>query len=229
MLKTKGNVQRVVLEQLEGCRGRDPRWWTRLSALGLRLNAAVFLEDFVNAYEGNYQDVTFTKNINNIDWTNEKVLKAAVRLLNVDRVLPKCILTSLSNKVIQDEAISKYLLSVDVMAGKENLVFAKIVCVRNKANRKEWLAFICTDMELSEEEVIRICGKRWQIEVFLKACKSLLNLVGECRSLSNDALTAHVAIVFARYMLLSAEQRQNEEQRTFRSIRILWDALLASL
>ena len=35
---------------------------------------------------------------------------------------------------------SKYLLSVDVMAGKENPILAKIVCVRNKANRKEWLA-----------------------------------------------------------------------------------------
>ncbi len=46
---------------------------------------------------------------------------------------------------------SKYLLSVDVMVGKENPIPAKIVCVRNKANRKDWLAFICTDTTLSEE------------------------------------------------------------------------------
>ena len=84
------------------------------------------------------------------------------------------------------------------------------VCVRNKANRKEWLAFICTDMTLSEEEIIRIYGKRWQIEVFFKTCKSMLNLIGECHSLSYDALTAHVSIVFTRYMLLAMEQRQNE-------------------
>ena len=63
---------------------------------------------------------------------------------------------------------SKYLLSVDVMVGKENPIPAKIVCVRNKANRKDWLAFICTDTTLSEEEIIRIYGKRWQIEVFFK-------------------------------------------------------------
>ena len=44
---------------------------------------------------------------------------------------------------------SKYLLSVDVMAGKENPIPAKIVCVRNKANRKDWLAFICTDKGLA--------------------------------------------------------------------------------
>lgn len=141
---------------------------------------------------------------------------------------------------------SKYLLFVDVMVGKGNPIPAKIVCVRNKANRKDWLAFICTDTTLSEEEIIRIYGKRWQIEVFFKTCKSMLNLIGECHSLSYDALTAHVAIVFTRYMLLVAEQRQNEDQRTLgelffflvdemaditfcRSLSILMDALMASL
>jgi hypothetical protein len=141
---------------------------------------------------------------------------------------------------------SKYLLSVDVTIGKENPIPAKIVCVRNKANRKDWLAFICTNPELSEEEIIRIYGKRWQIEVFFKVCKSMLNLIGECHSLSYDALTAHTAIVFTRYMLLALEQRQNDDQRTLgelffflvdemaditfaRSIGILMDALIASL
>lgn len=141
---------------------------------------------------------------------------------------------------------SRYLLSVDVMVGKENPIPAKIVCVRNKANRKDWLAFVCTDTTISEEEIIRIYGKRWQIEVFFKTCKSMLNLISECHSLSYDALTAHVAIVFTRYMLLATEQRQNEDQRTLgelfffmvdemaditfcRSLSILMDALMESL
>ena len=141
---------------------------------------------------------------------------------------------------------SKYLLSIDVMVGKENPIPAKIVCVRNKANRKDWLAFICTDTSLSEEEIIRVYGKRWQIEVFFKTCKSMLNLIGECHSLSYDALTAHVAIVFTRYMLLALEQRQNEDLRTLgelffflvdemaditfnRSMVILMEAFIASL
>lgn len=109
---------------------------------------------------------------------------------------------------------SKYLLSVDVKIEKGNPIPAKIVCVRNKANRKDWLAFVCTDTDLSEEEIIRIYGKRWQIEVFFKTCKSMLNLIGECHSLSYDVLTAHTSIVFTRYMLLAIEQRQNENQRT---------------
>lgn len=59
---------------------------------------------------------------------------------------------------------SKYLLSVNVMVGKDQKIPAKIVCVRNNRNKKDWIAFICTNPDLSEEEIIRIYGKRWQIE-----------------------------------------------------------------
>ena len=100
---------------------------------------------------------------------------------------------------------SKYLLSVNVMVGKEKLP-AKIVCVRNKKNKKDWIAFICT------------YGKRWQIEVFFKTCKSYLNLISECHSLTYDALTAHVAIVFTRYLMIAMEQRRNEDDRTLGEI-----------
>lgn len=112
---------------------------------------------------------------------------------------------------------SKYLLSVNVMVGKEKIP-AKIVCVRNKKNKKDWIAFICTNPELSEEEIIRIYGKRWQIEVFFKTCKSYLNLISECHSLTYDALTAHVAIVFTRYLMIAMEQRRNEDDRTLGEI-----------
>lgn len=114
---------------------------------------------------------------------------------------------------------SKYLLSVNVEIEKDGVCIpAKIVCVRNKKNRKDWVPFICTNPDLSEEEIIRIYGKRWQIEVFFKTCKSMLNLVGECHSLSYDALTAHVAIVFARYMLLALTGRQHQDLRTLGEI-----------
>lgn len=109
---------------------------------------------------------------------------------------------------------SRYLLSVNVMVGKQNPIPAKIVCVKNKVNRKDWLAFLCTNPDLSEDEIIRLYGRRWDVEVFFKTCKSLLNLIGECHSLSYDALTAHTAIVFTRYMLLALEQRGNEDLRT---------------
>ena len=69
-------------------------------------------------------------------------------------------------------------------------------------------------MSLSEEEIIRIYGKRWDIEVFFKVCKSYLNLSKECRSISYDAMTAHTAIVFTRYMMLSLENRESNNIRS---------------
>ena len=137
---------------------------------------------------------------------------------------------------------SKYLLSIDVTVGDE-AIEAKIVCIRNKSKKKDWLAIISTDTTLSEEEIIRIYGKRWDIEVFFKTCKSYLHLVTECRSLSYDALTAHVSIVFARYMMLAVTQRCNTDDKTIcelffclmdeladitfsQSMRIIIDALM---
>jgi hypothetical protein len=67
---------------------------------------------------------------------------------------------------------------------------------------------------MDEEEIIRIYSKRWKIEVFFKVCKSYLKLAKECRSLSYDAITAHTAIVFARYMMLAVENRESEDPRT---------------
>lgn len=114
--------------------------------------------------------------------------------------------------------LSRYLLSVEILIGKDNgmdehPVPARLVYVRNRNNRKDWIALVSTDMSLSEEEIIRIYGKRWDIEVFFKTCKTYLRLQKECHSLSYDAMTAHVAIVMVRYMILSVFQRQDEDHR----------------
>ena len=113
--------------------------------------------------------------------------------------------------------------------GKDEKIPAKIVCVRNKKNKKDWIAFICTNPELSEEEIIRIYGKRWQIEVFFKTCKSYLQLISECHSLSYDALTAHVATVFTRYLMISMEQRRSKDDRTLGEIFYFFTDELADI
>ena len=62
---------------------------------------------------------------------------------------------------------SKYLLSVPVKVGQDkngdNGIDARIVCVRNRNKHKGWIAIICTDMSLSEQDIIRIYGHRWDI------------------------------------------------------------------
>ena len=110
---------------------------------------------------------------------------------------------------------SRYLLSVLVHVVKDGKVIpAKVVYVRNRNKRKEYLCLISTDTTLDENEIIRIYGKRWDIEVFFKVCKSYLNLSRECNSLSYDAMTAHTAVVFTRYMMLSLESREGSDNRS---------------
>ncbi|WP_333742189.1 transposase, partial [Lactobacillus delbrueckii] len=109
---------------------------------------------------------------------------------------------------------SRYLLSVPVKVGdpaKDGAqIDARIVCVRNRSNRKDWIALICKDMTIDENEIIRIYGKRWDIEVFFKTCKSFLKLGTEY----HGPLTAHTAFVFLRYMFMSVEKRDDEDDRT---------------
>lgn len=124
-------------------------------------------------------------------------------------------LISIYNKNKKRPGRSRYLLSVMVDVIKDGKVIpAKVVYVRNRNKRKEYLCIISTDTGLDENEIIRIYGKRWDIEVFFKVCKSYLHLGKECRALSYDAMTAHTAVVLTRYMMLSVESRESNDERS---------------
>ena len=108
--------------------------------------------------------------------------------------------------------------SVLVSLGKDsqgNLCHGKVIFVRNRnKSKRQWLAILNTDARLSEREAVRIYGKRWDIEVFFKVCKSVLKLARELQVRSFDSLVAHTSIVFLRYMLLSCENRLNQDDRS---------------
>ena len=82
-------------------------------------------------------------------------------------------LLSIYNKSKKRRGRSRYLLPVMVEVVKDGeTIPAKIVYVRSRSRRKEYLCLISTDTSLDEEEIIRIYGKRWDIEVFFKVCKN---------------------------------------------------------
>ena len=73
-------------------------------------------------------------------------------------------LISIYNKNKKRRGKSKYLLSVMVDVVKDrDLIPAKVVYVRNRNKRKEYLCLISTDVNLDENEIIRIYGKHWDI------------------------------------------------------------------
>lgn len=95
-----------------------------------------------------------------------------------------------------------------------NGIDVKVVFVQNRNKKSEWLAILSTDCTLSEHEIVRIYGMRWDIEVFFKTTKSLLRLQKEFQGVSYDLLISHTTIVFSRYIVLSWQNRCNTDQRT---------------
>lgn len=53
----------------------------------------------------------------------------------------------------------------------------KVVFIQNRNKKSDWLGILRTDCTLSEQEIVRIYGIRWDNEVFFKATKSLLKLI----------------------------------------------------
>lgn len=90
----------------------------------------------------------------------------------------------------------------------------KLVFLHAENCNHEWVTLLSTDLELSDEEIVRIYGKRWDIEVFFKMNKSYLNLAKEFQCQSYDSMVAHTTIVFLRYIYLALEMRKQRDPKT---------------
>lgn len=88
------------------------------------------------------------------------------------------------------------------------------MCLWDRNRSKNWLALLSTNLDLPEEEVVRLYGKRWDIECFFKVAKSHLRLAKEFQSRSYDAMVAHTTIVFTRYIMLALSSREEEDPKT---------------
>ncbi|OAT83667.1 IS4 family transposase [Desulfotomaculum copahuensis] len=155
-----------------------------------------------------------------------KVLEHNLQTICMLKAMPKVFygylgeqmnLKKLYNYIYKKPGRAKILASVVVELGRDKggrPVKAKIVFVRDRNRSKKWLALLSTDISLSEQEIIRIYGKRWDIEVFFKMSKSFLKPGKEFQGRSYDAMVAHTTIVFCRYIMLAIEKRNNEDPRT---------------
>jgi Transposase DDE domain len=77
-------------------------------------------------------------------------------------------LGSLYRHITKKRGRAKILASVVVDIGPDEAgtpIFAKIVFVRDRNRKRQWLALLSTDSTLSDEEIVRLYGRRWDIEV----------------------------------------------------------------
>lgn len=123
----------------------------------------------------------------------------------------KLILTGLYQRVKKRRGKARILASVLVTIAEGQTV--KIVFVRDR-RKHDWLALLSTDITLSDADVVRIYGKRWDIEVFFKMCKQYLQFETGVQVRNFDGLVAHTTIVLMRYLFLSYRQRCETDDRT---------------
>lgn len=107
---------------------------------------------------------------------------------------------------------AKILTSVVTETKKGQKV--KMVFVRHRHKKRQWLAILSTRTDLPDEEIVRIYGKRWDIEVFFKMMKHYLNLEREAQLRDYDGMVGHITIAMSRYIFLSFEQRCHDDPRT---------------
>ncbi len=101
-------------------------------------------------------------------------------------------------------------------------VNVKLVFVRNRHDRRDWLVLLSTDLSLEDTEVVRIFGNRWGIESFFKFAKTHLKLGTEFQGRSFDMLISHTTIVFARYLFLERERRHHSDDRSLGGLFYLY-------
>jgi len=153
---------------------------------------------------------------------SEYPLHVICMLKNMHRVYytyegKKYTLGQVYKKIRKKRGRAKILASVIVGLGlddKGNEIQARIVFVRDRSRSKKWLALLSTNVDLPEEEVVRLYGKRWDIECFFKVSKSHLRLAKECQSRNYDALVAHTTVVFTRYIMLAMSSREEKDPKT---------------
>ena len=90
----------------------------------------------------------------------------------------------------------------------------KLVFVRNRNKKDEYIILLTTAVTLPDSEAVRIYGYRWGIEVCFRACKSLLKLGKEFQGLSYDVTDSTTALVLTRFLILEYIRRRKNDPKT---------------
>lgn len=116
-------------------------------------------------------------------------------------------------RYMQIDKTNNILGSVVVYTKKYNIA-AKLVFVRNRNKKDEYIVLLSTDCSLSASEIVRRYGNRWPIECCFKACKSLLKLGKEFHGVNYDLTVSSTALVFTRFILLEWIRRKHNDDKT---------------
>ena len=106
------------------------------------------------------------------------------------------------------------LLGSVIVRTRYEKIPVKLVFVRNRNKRSEYIIILSTDCSLSDGEITRRYSYRWQIECCFKVSKSLLKLGKEFQPVNYDTTVSSTAIIFTRFIILEWIRRKNNDWKT---------------
>ena len=120
----------------------------------------------------------------------------------------KYILSTLGQRNHTSDIISAVVVQTE--SGQQ----VKLVFVRNRNNRKEFITLLSSNIHLSAEEIVELYSRRWSIECCFKATKQYLGLNTECFARDYDSICALNRISYIRFTVLEIIRRHEEDPRS---------------
>ncbi len=106
------------------------------------------------------------------------------------------------------------ILGSIIVSTKKYHIPVKLVFVRNRNKKGEYIVLLSTDCSLSASEIVRRYGNRWPIKCCFKTCKSLLKLCKEFHGVSYDLTVSNTALVLMPFILLEWMRRKHNDDKT---------------
>ena len=93
-------------------------------------------------------------------------------------------------------------------------IHAKIVWLKARGSKDKVIAILCTDLSLSDEEVIRYYSARFNIEFGFFDMKHFLNLESGSRATNYDSVFSHVTMACIQLIIMTILKFFNEDNKT---------------
>ena len=93
-------------------------------------------------------------------------------------------------------------------------IHAKIVWLKARGSKDKVIAILCTDLSLSDEEVIRYYSARFNIEFGFFNMKHFLNLESGSRATNYDSVFCHVTMACIQLIIMTLLKFFNEDNKT---------------
>lgn len=93
-------------------------------------------------------------------------------------------------------------------------ITCKIVFIRNRNCKRDYLAILSTDISLDDCEIVRLYARRWLIETCFRAQKQYFKLGTETYARDYDNLISFVSVASIRFIMMEFWRRYEEDERS---------------